>query len=417
MHQLFERTRPANRPKCQQCGTPYHCGSTQRAIAYYYPACRCLAPNRKLVRQAKTALIAIVLLLGLLPSVLAEQATDARQAAYAVDVGDAGGSGIGIHDCLVATNAHVVGRTGAWAVCRSPYQSVRGEVVACDPKADVALIYVASADVRWLPIATSEPELGEQAWFLGFGTWRYLVPRSAQIASKGRFRTSDGVPMWELSKPAHSGDSGCGVIDRELRIVGLVWGTDGGQAAMLPAAYISRTAKSWAENCMGERSVQFCQCWGGSCSRGTRVVIERPQPQARPQTVPVPQPKVEIEYKRILDMMAADERFRGRAGAQGPAGRDGPPGKDGTAGPAGPIASIDYTLLVDLMAKDGRFTGPRGPSGKDGSPGKDATIDPAAIARQLPPIYLRKRNAVTGEETQEAIRLGEGFTFIMHPGR
>jgi hypothetical protein len=44
---------------------------------------------------------------------------------------------------------------------------------------------------------------------------------------------------------------------------------------------------------------------------------------------------VQIDYQKILDMMAADPRFKGPKGDTGPAGQPGPPGNDGAPGKEG----------------------------------------------------------------------------------
>lgn len=47
----YRRVSHGERPLCVLCGAPYHAGSTQGRTTYYYPTCRCLVANRKLIRQ------------------------------------------------------------------------------------------------------------------------------------------------------------------------------------------------------------------------------------------------------------------------------------------------------------------------------------------------------------------------------
>jgi len=76
---------------------------------------------------------------------------------------------------------------------------------------------------------------------------------------------------------------------------------------------------------------------------------------------------------------------------------------------------IDYQKLIDLMAADGRFIGP---PGRDGAPGADGTngrdgadakIDIAAIAAALPPIYPLwiDREGKVIDELPGGVRLGQ----------
>lgn len=48
---LYVRRRKEDRPRCGRCGTPYRAGSTHGPVTYYYPACRCVVPNRKMRRR------------------------------------------------------------------------------------------------------------------------------------------------------------------------------------------------------------------------------------------------------------------------------------------------------------------------------------------------------------------------------
>lgn len=47
---LYQRRRKADRPRCPLCGWPFWAGSTQRAVTYYYPGCRCLVLPAKAIR-------------------------------------------------------------------------------------------------------------------------------------------------------------------------------------------------------------------------------------------------------------------------------------------------------------------------------------------------------------------------------
>ena len=47
---LYVRRRKQNAPRCPRCGRRLLAGSTRGAVVYYYPACRCVIPNRKMYR-------------------------------------------------------------------------------------------------------------------------------------------------------------------------------------------------------------------------------------------------------------------------------------------------------------------------------------------------------------------------------
>lgn len=48
---VYVRRRKRDAPRCPQCQRRYLAGSTQRALTYYYPACRCLVRSTKVPRQ------------------------------------------------------------------------------------------------------------------------------------------------------------------------------------------------------------------------------------------------------------------------------------------------------------------------------------------------------------------------------
>jgi hypothetical protein len=112
----------------------------------------------------------------------------------------------------------------------------------------------------------------------------------------------------------------------------------------------------------------------------------------------------EAIYKKMIELMAVDPRFRGPAGADG---------KDGSAGPQGPPGEAT--------------AGPPGTSGPAGPPPTDEqiqaavaawiTANPEQLAKLLPPIYFRKVNAATGVEIAppQPVFLGEGFSFLLTP--
>ena len=107
---------------------------------------------------------------------------------------------------------------------------------------------------------------------------------------------------------------------------------------------------------------------------------------------------------------------------------------------APPAARVPVELLELIRRFDDRVSaleamtevpGPPGVPGRDGLDGTDGKdADCSVLAGQVKaltervkaleaavqmPIYLHKRNMITGEETTEEVRLGEGFTFKLYP--
>lgn len=50
---IYTRRRKQDRPRCDRCHCPYWAGSTQRAVTYYYPGCRCLVRSKKAARARR----------------------------------------------------------------------------------------------------------------------------------------------------------------------------------------------------------------------------------------------------------------------------------------------------------------------------------------------------------------------------
>ncbi len=113
----------------------------------------------------------------------------------------------------------------------------------------------------------------------------------------------------------------------------------------------------------------------------------------------------------------------GQGGSNGPSG----PGQGGSNGPSGPGITPNAVELSGILAELAALRetiealelkqgppGEKGDRGEAGNPGAAATIDMAAlvaeIIQQLPPIYVRSIDDVTGSEKVEEIFLGEGFT-------
>jgi S1-C subfamily serine protease len=104
-------------------------------------------------------------------------------------------------------------------------QVLGGEVVLLDQEKDVAVIrFEEAAPVRPLPVAPSLPEPGTGLLFAGRND-RATSPHEVELERLGRCPSLPGVPSALFTTlRGEKGDSGAPVVDRQLRVVGLVHG-------------------------------------------------------------------------------------------------------------------------------------------------------------------------------------------------
>ncbi|MFH1184692.1 MAG: serine protease [Chloroflexota bacterium] len=94
----------------------------------------------------------------------------------------------------------------------------------------------------------------------------------------------------------------------------------------------------------------------------------------------------------ITSAIAAVAKMQGPAGAPGKAGLAGPPG------PAGPPYQLSEADMVRIVAAV-----------------RASLVDSDGVARNLPPIYVKKSDQGTGKEETIPVFLGEGFTYRLFP--
>jgi len=270
---------------------------------------------------------------------------------------------------VVLTAEHVT-RQGERATCIFRDGSQRtGKTYSTPDGIDAAIVVIASVPTATpVPIATQDPPIGASCLMLGYGgsnstLWtaatRFAEVRQYDQASS--YITRPGVFV--------SGDSG-GILAYNGKLVGVI------EAVEASGEY------GTGPNVVSVRRF-LTQYWPNmqpGCPSCPPIT-----PRQRPDRVPVPpvtptpldpkpEPKpVEIDYSKLIDLMAADGRFKGKDG------------KDGALGPAGQNAVVDYDTLT------------------------------SEVVNRLPPIYIHKENVATGEIATEEIHLGEGFIFRMHP--
>ena len=248
---------------------------------------------------------------------------------------------------------------------------------------DVAVLTIADPGVTPIRLADKAPVRGDRIELSGFGSgvYSYRQGKFTQFVGPGR-----GLPFdWmEVSVGCRSGDSGGPIVNTSGQLVGVISGTGQG------------------------RSV-------GCCFPRIRAILRGVLPQpivampVRPTPGPPPrqpQPPVSVstsilDYDQLAKAILAQidvATLRGPAGPAGPQGQTGPPGPQGQAGPPGAAGSlgssprIDWSRVAALEESINRLE--------------------AAVEK---PLYVRKVNTATGEETIQEVHLGEGLTFTMTP--
>jgi len=298
----------------------------------------------------------------------------------------------------VLTAAHCVrGGSGAPQIRWSDgTNSAATEINTDRTGADVAFLEATHPRLQPLAIAATAPAAGERVECCGFGGPANQL-RHWWTALADPFGPQDS----SYTAPVIQGDSGGPIFNERHELVGVIaWGSGDQAIAQVGACNVYRSAggprydvvRAFAERV----SQRYGGCGPGGCGPAPApnygwAYPPRPQPapplQPVPPVAPVPSPApIAIDYDRLaqklLPLLASDPTFRGPPGPAGAAGKDGTPG---APGPAGTSPQLDLDALA------------------------------GQVAGRLPPIYLRRVNAATGEEHVDPIRLGEGFTFFAHP--
>lgn len=335
----------------------------------------------------------------------------AMAASLKVENGNIGGSATGIDDRVAVTNAHVGVELRRIVELSHGHsgQKWRGEVVALDTNADLALIWVKTGGLPFVRINRGGLNQGRTVFSFGYGPVRKL--RRAVGVVLGISGSRPGrVSVWNTNLATEPGDSGGGVFDANGELVGINWGAriagnvHFGNAATSSIELLA-LGQHWETQCNGP----MCDAFGGQATGGgvaSRPPGSRPgpfvpvkppvgsdddAPIVRPPSTPPPSaPVVNLDKiaEQLAEKLAADPRLKGPKGDAG---------ERGLAGPAGP-------------------PGPPGPKGDAGAPGKDATadidqivssvlsrIDLDAIAERVqvnvPPSSSDVHYTVVGEDT------------------
>ncbi len=130
------------------------------------------------------------------------------------------GSGVIIDDGrLVVTNAHVVEGEPALRIRLQSGTTVSGELLAADPKADLALLRMPSGRYAAATLGDGYPlRAGEPVVAIGAPLGLEQTVSSGEVAA---LRELEGQTVIQISVPVSRGSSGGGLFDRQGRLVGI----------------------------------------------------------------------------------------------------------------------------------------------------------------------------------------------------
>jgi hypothetical protein len=285
-----------------------------------------------------------------------------EEASFRIDVpgpggGMSSGSGTGISEHLVLTNNHVGKALDTRVVVWHAFSRKRwdGIVVSVYPQADLALVYVAEGGLPWVTINGDGLKAGEAVYACGYGS-NAILRRGEGVVTQVTGRRGEQVSVWDTGLDIEPGDSGSGIFNQAGELVGVNWGED---------VHVQRNAATSATHVVELcNHFQETQCGGGGCQMGgfprsggmgggqmlpvrppvaseaAPAVPARPPVVASPAAPAAPGIDAEKLAATLIEKLAGDERFKGPKGERGEPGPAGPPGKDGRD------AEVDYDRIV-----------------------------------------------------------------------
>jgi hypothetical protein len=289
------------------------------------------------VKKLFAALVAVVLCLAP-PKVQAQDYTIARTAAEAttqlwdwspqaehqkaavrVRHGSAGGSGVCIWSngdtLVILTAAHVVDGPGLTRIYWRDGKTTLGRVVGADIQNDIAVIQCKfKGRVTTIPLASQPPPEGAKIEVLGFGGPQNTLRRFyGKVIQTGNSLQAQAYLL--------SGDSGSGMIYKGT-VVGIARG-----GPYLSQGVIDARGNKWS--LVHPASGASCRPIASLVGRCTPFCIPdrstgpRDESSAYPPIAdPLPEPVVNtVDYdllaEKVLELLAEDERFKGKDGKDG----------------------------------------------------------------------------------------------------
>ena len=154
----------------------------------------------------------------------------------------AGGGIVGRADGLILTSGHMIGRRPLLARLFDD-RELESQILAHDPKVDLALLAVEAKDLTQLKAASNGSRIGEMAFAFGHPWGQRNTVSKGIISAKMRFRTRQGkeLPVVRSDAPLAPGNSGGPLVNAGGELLGvnsMIMGGD--QSIAIPVSVIER---------------------------------------------------------------------------------------------------------------------------------------------------------------------------------
>lgn len=338
----------------------------------------------------------------------ASQSPDAQpyhRAVVRVMAGNAGGSGTLIamdaeRMGIVLTCHHVIEGGGAMKVSYATGRWSTAQLIASDPRLDVAALWVRVPDgIEPIPVAEACPQKGEQIELCGYGSgWK---ARIGAVLGVTTHHTHEQDTLG-VTATCVSGDSGGAILTRvagKVRLAAVLWGGPltgpGGRMTATHGTYCT-PLRNWLRRVVCPR-YPYCLPDGGQTPQKGPVADSPPPESDYTPDGPVATLKpCQCDHDAILASIKANTEQ---------------------------IAAL--TVLVNKVAKMPGPAGPagpqgeRGPAGPPGKDGRSATVDldalAAEVAKRLPPVVVQTLDEYGHVTQEQQTPLGEPVRLQLVP--